>query len=69
MDLPWDERVAPFHEHAQSRDVRTESARQVTQPLYTSALARWRKYERYLEPHMDTLQPFIDAFGYSSTST
>jgi hypothetical protein len=41
LDLPWDERVTSFHEHARNRDVRTASSRQVTQPLYASALARW----------------------------
>lgn len=65
LGVPWDDRVAAFHEHALNRDVRTASSRQVTQPLYTSALARWQKYNRYLEPHLETLQPFIDAFGYA----
>lgn len=64
IGLPWDERVTAFHEHAQSRDIRTASARQVTQPLYTSALARWERYEKYLEPHLPVLEPFIRAFGY-----
>lgn len=68
IGLPWDERVAAFHEHAQSRDVRTASARQVTQPLYASALARWKKYETYLAPHMEALQPYIEAFGYSEAT-
>ncbi len=66
LDLPWDDRVAAFHEHALTRNVRTASSRQVTQPLYTSALARWQKYNQYLEPHLETLQPFIEAFGYST---
>ena len=66
LDLTWDDRVANFHEHARTRDVRTASSSQVTQPLYTSALVRWQRYAPYLEPHMETLYPFIEAFGYSS---
>ena len=66
LGLPWDDRVVNFHEHALGREVRTASLRQVTQPLYTTALARWQRYAKYMEPYMETLQPFIDAFGYSS---
>jgi hypothetical protein len=45
--LPWDERCLRFHENEAA--VATPSATQVRQPLYRSALGRWRVYERYLE--------------------
>lgn len=66
LDLPWDPRVAAFHEHAQTRHVRTASASQVTEPLYTTALARWQRYSQHLTPHMNALRPFIESFGYSA---
>ncbi len=69
LNLSWDDRVESFHHHAFKRDLRTTSSRQVTQPLYTSSVARWLKYRRYMEPHVDTLQTFIDAFGYDSSSS
>lgn len=64
VDLPWDNRVIAFHEHAQTRHVRTASASQVTEPLYSTAVARWQRYDKYLAPHMNALRPFIESFGY-----
>ncbi|MFT6900754.1 MAG: tetratricopeptide (TPR) repeat protein [Colwellia sp.] len=48
VELPWDERVLNFHQS--ERAVQTPSRWQVRQPLYQSAKARWRNYERYLSP-------------------
>ena len=47
-DLPWDDRCLSFHETA--RPVRTASATQVRQPIYRSAVGRWRVYEEFLGP-------------------
>ena len=41
--LPWDDRCLSFHET--DRPVRTASATQVRQPIYSSAVGRWRVYE------------------------
>lgn len=43
IELPWDKRVLAFHEH--ERAVQTPSRWQVRQPLYSTSMARWRKYE------------------------
>jgi tetratricopeptide (TPR) repeat protein len=47
-DLPWDDRCLAFHET--NRPVRTASATQVRQPIYKSAIDRWRLYEEFLGP-------------------
>jgi hypothetical protein len=45
-DLPWDDACLSFH---QTRTiVKTPSAWQVRQPLYTRASGRWRHYEKHL---------------------
>jgi hypothetical protein len=44
--LPWDARCLAFHRT--ERPVRTASAAQVRQPLYASAIGRWRAYEPFL---------------------
>lgn len=49
-DLAWDERCLHFHQNDAA--VATPSGTQVRQPIYRSALGRWRNYERYLEPAM-----------------
>ncbi len=51
--LPWDERCLSFHET--ERPVRTASATQVRQPIYKSAVGRWRVYEAQLPPLLRAL--------------
>jgi len=46
--LEWDARCLDFHQL--QRPVRTASATQVRQPLYTSAIGRWRHYQQFLGP-------------------
>jgi tetratricopeptide (TPR) repeat protein len=46
--LEWDERCIAFHQT--QRPVRTASATQVRQPIYNSAIGRWRVYEPFLAP-------------------
>jgi hypothetical protein len=36
----------------------------VTKPLYTRSIGRWRNYQRYLDPGLEILDPFVKAFGY-----
>jgi tetratricopeptide (TPR) repeat protein len=52
-ELPWDDRCLSFHET--DRPVRTASATQVRQPIYSSAVGRWRVYEEFLEPLLTAL--------------
>ena len=51
--LPWDDRCLSFHET--DRPVRTASATQVRQPIYKSAVGRWRVYEQHLGPLLGAL--------------
>jgi hypothetical protein len=51
--LPWDSRCLAFHKT--NRPVRTASATQVRQPIYTTAVGRWRVYEEYLKPLLQAL--------------
>ncbi len=52
--LEWDSRCLEFH--LNERAVQTPSKWQVRQPMYTSALARWRRYEPWIAP-------LLKAFG------
>jgi tetratricopeptide (TPR) repeat protein len=51
--LQWDDRCLSFHET--DRPVRTASATQVRQPIYKSAVGRWRLYEEHLGPLLGAL--------------
>jgi hypothetical protein len=46
--LWWDERCLSFHQNDAA--VATPSATQVRQPMYRTALGRWRHYQTFLEP-------------------
>ena len=51
--LSWHENCLSFHKT--ERPVRTASATQVRQPIYNSAIGRWRVYEQHLGPLLDAL--------------
>jgi tetratricopeptide (TPR) repeat protein len=46
--LPFDSACLAFHET--DRQIRSPSASQVRQPLYSSSVGAWRKYEHHLAP-------------------
>ncbi len=46
--LAWDDHCLSFHET--NRPIATASNVQVRRPIYRSSLARWRRYEAYLQP-------------------
>ena len=51
--LDWSPACLEFHKT--SRAVRTASATQVRQPLYATAVGRWRPYAQMLQPLLDEL--------------
>ncbi|MGO8931826.1 MAG: tetratricopeptide repeat-containing sulfotransferase family protein, partial [Limisphaerales bacterium] len=64
LGLPWDPQVLQYRERLKSKAVASPTYEAVSQPLYTSAIGRWKNYRKYLEPCLEILQPCIDAFGY-----
>ena len=52
--LPWDDRCVSFHQN--NRPIKTSSNVQVRRPLYRSSLARWRRYEPFLQPLLAELE-------------
>ena len=64
LGVSWDASVLRFDEHARSKRVRSPTYADVTQPVYKRALGRWRNYQKYLEPCLHRLEPFVKALGY-----
>jgi tetratricopeptide (TPR) repeat protein len=64
LDLPWNAQVLGFDEHARQKFVRSPTYADVIKPIYKGAVGRWRNYQKYLEPHLEKLEPYIKAFGY-----
>jgi Flp pilus assembly protein TadD len=48
LGLPWDDNCLRYFES--ERQVRTPSRWQVRQPIYSSSVDRWKRYEKYLGP-------------------
>ncbi len=64
LGLPWNERVLHFYEDAQKKIVRSPTFAEVGKPIYKTAIARWKNYEKYFEPHLKTLEPVLKSLGY-----
>jgi len=64
LGVAWDAKVLGFDEHARNKLVRSPTYADVTQPVYKRAVGRWQHYQKYLEPHLAKLEPFVKAFGY-----
>jgi len=52
--LEWDDRCLRFHET--QRVVRTPSDLQVRQPIYRTAIGRWKRYEAQIQPLLEILR-------------
>ena len=60
IGLDWDPNCLKFYET--ERPVKTASLGQVRQPIYTSSVGRWRKYEQYLKPLLDEIGPLVESY-------
>lgn len=56
-----------FSEHAKRKGyIGTPSYAQVVQPVYASSIGRWRRYRKYFEPILPTLEPAMRHWGYDA---
>ncbi len=65
LGLPWDPQVLQYRDRLKAKAVSSPTYEAVSRPLYTSAIGRWRHYEKHMEPCLETLKPFIASFGYA----
>lgn len=68
LDVEWRPEVTRFHERAKGRYISTPSFMSVSQPVYRTAVARWKHYEKNFAAILPHLEPFIEAFGYTKSS-
>jgi thioredoxin-like negative regulator of GroEL len=69
LGLPWDPGVLAYRERLKTKAVNSPTYEAVSRPLYTSAIGRWRHYEKHLAPYLELLQPFVEAFGYAAPAS
>ncbi|MEG9861755.1 MAG: sulfotransferase [Parvularculales bacterium] len=64
LGVEFDSAVRDFAGHARQRTIRTPSYQQVSEDLYGRAVFRWKRYQGKIDPYMETLNPYINHFGY-----
>jgi len=62
--LPWDGRVMEFHRGSREHLTQTPSYKQVSRPIYSSSIGRWRRYASKMKPVLPELDEFVRQFGY-----
>lgn len=62
--LPFEEKCLRYYET--ERAVKTASSEQVRQPIYSSALGTWRRYEKHLDLWKDQLGYIVDELPEAS---
>jgi hypothetical protein len=65
LGLPWDDSVRDYRTKLASKAVQSPTYEAVTRPVYASSIGRWQNYQKYLEPVLLVLKPFIKDFGYA----
>lgn len=66
LGLDWDERVLDHRRTARERGaITTPSYDQVTEPLTSRPVGRWKQYRKQLEPVLPVLLPWAERLGYS----
>jgi tetratricopeptide (TPR) repeat protein len=56
-----------FGRQSEGETSNTPSYQQVSQPLHSRSIGKWRRYANRLESSQSVLQPWVDRFGYNET--
>lgn len=62
LGIDWRQEMTEHH-RAGGRVAGTPTYDDVSKPLYSRSLERWRNYAPWLEPHLGHLKPSLEAFG------
>jgi Flp pilus assembly protein TadD len=64
LGLAWHEDQARFYEKSRTKQLYSPTYQDVTRPVYSRSVARWRAYEKYLAPILPAMEPYCRKFGY-----
>ncbi|MFN2333878.1 MAG: sulfotransferase [Wenzhouxiangellaceae bacterium] len=65
LTVDWNERVLdPAAEARRRGQINTPSYHQVTQPIYTDAIDRWKRYQPFIGSWLPALAPWAERNGY-----
>ena len=66
LQLPWDDAMLSPGEHARAKGfISTPSYSQVTKPINTRSVGRWKNYESRFTPVLPMLTPWLRRWGYT----
>ncbi|MDX2114066.1 MAG: sulfotransferase [Planctomycetota bacterium] len=66
LGLEWHGAIEAAVAKGAGGPVRSQSFRQVAQPVYTRAVERWRRYQKHFGGALEVLEPYALRFGYAS---
>jgi tetratricopeptide (TPR) repeat protein len=64
LDLESHDSMLEYQHQGGGASSDTPSYQQVTQPLHTRSIGRWRHYSKQLQSSSSILQPWVEQFGY-----
>ena len=64
LGLTWHEDQGRFYEKSRTKQLYSPTYQDVTRPVYSRSVARWRAYEKHLAPILPALEPYCRKFGY-----
>lgn len=64
LGIEWSPELLDHHKRSSEKAVSTPTYDDVSKPLYTRSLGRWKNYQTWLEPQLHHLEPLIEAFAY-----
>jgi hypothetical protein len=64
LGLEWHENQVRFFEEGRRKRLYSPTYHDVSQPIYSRSVSRWRNYEKYLSPVLPTLEAYCRKFGY-----
>jgi tetratricopeptide (TPR) repeat protein len=64
LELERQDSMLEYRPQGGSETSNTPSYQQVSQPLHSRSIGKWRHYSKQLEPGLSILQPWVERFGY-----
>ncbi|MGH7972554.1 MAG: sulfotransferase family protein, partial [Limisphaerales bacterium] len=64
LGLSWHPEQARFYESSRQKQLYSPTYQDVTLPVYSRSVGRWKAYEKHLSSILPALEPYCREFGY-----